>query len=160
MNFHIEPKTNKEDIIDRVVPERFSHIMSDIDRDKEKGKENEAPLLKVEVNLDENNHTDKIIIYSGDDVKEKTLQFCLKHKLNEEKKNTLLHIIMEKLEETKNGEEKFEENKLKENTISEGGRLQIMKKIEDNKNFEEDNKNFEEDNNDEINETPIKKSED
>ena len=153
MNFHIEPKTNKEDIIDRVVPERFSHRMSDIDRDKEKGKENEAPLLKVEVNLDENNHTDKIIIYSGDDVKEKTLQFCLKHKLNEEKKNTLLHIIMEKLEETKNGEEKFEENKYKENTISEGGRLQIMKKIEDNKNFEEDN-------NDEINETPIKKSED
>lgn len=160
MNFYIEPKINKEDIIDRVVPERFSHRMSDIDRDKEKGKENEAPLLKVEVNLDENNHTDKIIIYSGDDVKEKTLQFCLKHKLNEEKKNTLLHIIMEKLEETKSGEEKLEENKYKENTISEGGRLQIMKKIEDNKNFEEDNKNFEEDNNDEINETPIKKSED
>ena len=118
MNFYIEPKTNKEDIIDRVVPERISHRNNDIE--KEKGKENEPPLLKVEVNLDENNNTDKIIIYPGDNVKEKTLQFCLKHKLNEEKKNTLLHIIMEK--------------------------------IEDNKNFDE-YKN-------EINETPIKKSED
>ena len=150
MNFYIEPKTNKEDIIDRVVPERISHRNNDIE--KEKGKENEPPLLKVEVNLDENNNTDKIIIYPGDNVKEKTLQFCLKHKLNEEKKNTLLHIIMEKIEETKNGNEKSGYNIFKENNTYEEGRNQLSKKIEDNKNFDE-YKN-------EINETPIKKSED
>ena len=98
MNFYIESKINKEDIVDRVVPERFSYRNSDNER------ENETALLKVEVNLDENNNTDKIIIYPGDDAKEKTLQFCLKHRLNEEKKNTLLRIIMEKIEDNKKGE--------------------------------------------------------
>ena len=76
----------------------------DNEKDIEKEKQNEVALLNVEVNLDENNNTDKIIIYPGDDVKEKTIQFCMKHKLSEEKKNTLLHIITEKIEETKNGE--------------------------------------------------------
>ena len=118
MNFVIEPKLNKEDIIDRVIPERFSY-RNNINNNNNNNndiieKENEVDnaLLKVEVNLDENNNTDKIIIYPGDDVKEKTLQFCQKHKLNEEKKNTLMNIIMEKIEETKNGinEEKNEEN--------------------------------------------------
>ena len=109
MNFVIEPKINKEDIIDRVVPERFSYKNNN-NSEIEKEKENEDALLKVEVNLDENNNTDKIIIYPGDDVREKTLQFCQKHRLNEEKKNTLMNIIMEKLHENKNDEEKNEEN--------------------------------------------------
>lgn len=60
-----------------------------------------TPLLKVEVNLDEKNNTDKIIIYPGDNIREKTIQFCLKHKLDEEKKNTLLSIILEKMKESK-----------------------------------------------------------
>ncbi len=108
MNFYIEPKINKEDIIDRVLPERISYNKNNCcrekEKEKEKDKENGVALLNVEVNLDENNNTDKIIIYPGDDVKEKTIQFCMKHKLSEEKKNTLLHIITEKIEETKNGE--------------------------------------------------------
>lgn len=58
-------------------------------------------MLKVEVNLDEKNNTDKIIIYPGDNIREKTIQFCLKHKLDEEKKNTLLSIILEKMKESK-----------------------------------------------------------
>ena len=109
MNFVIEPKINKEDIIDRVVPERFSYKNNN-NSEIEKEKENEDALLKVEVNLDENNNTDKIIIYPGDDVREKTIQFCQKHRLNEEKKNTLMNIILEKLHENKNDEEKIEEN--------------------------------------------------
>ena len=109
MNFVIEPKINKEDIIDRVVPERFSYKNNN-NSEIEKEKENEDALLKVEVNLDENNNTDKIIIYPGDDVREKTIQFCQKHRLNEEKKNTLMNIILEKLHENKNDEEKNEEN--------------------------------------------------
>ena len=73
MNFYIESKLNKEDIVDRVVPERNSaNTKNDnIDRDSK------TALLKVEVNLDENNTTDKIVIFPGDDVIEKTLQFCL-----------------------------------------------------------------------------------
>ena len=108
MNFYIEPKINKGDIIDRVLPERISYNKNNCcrekEKEKEKDKENGVALLNVEVNLDENNNTDKIIIYPGDNVKEKTIQFCMKHKLSEEKKNTLLHIITEKIEETKNGE--------------------------------------------------------
>ena len=139
MNFVIEPKLNKEDIIDRVIPERFSYrnnINNNNNNNDIIEKENEVDnaLLKVEVNLDENNNTDKIIIYPGDDVKEKTLQFCQKHKLNEEKKNTLMNIIMEKIEETKNGinEEKNEENN-NVNNIEE----------KNNKNNGEENGNYE-----------------
>ena len=119
MNFYIEPKINKEDIIDRVIPERISASTSIRNEDMER--ESKTALLKVEVNLDENNNTDKIIIYPGDDVREKTLQFCAKHKLNEEKKNTLMNIIMEKIEENQN-----------------------IERISDNRNF---NNNFTEDNN-------------
>ena len=115
MNFYIEEKTNKEDIVDRVFPERYSYKSSEVEKEKE------TALLKVEVNLDENNNTDKIVIYPGDDVKEKTLKFCLKHKLNEEKKNTLMNIIMEKIEETNN----------RANLIVEG------RKTDRNKTFEE-----------------------
>ena len=123
MNFYIESKINKEDIVDRVVPERFSYRNSDNER------ENETALLKVEVNLDENNNTDKIIIYPGDDAKEKTLQFCLKHRLNEEKKNTLLRIIMEKIEDNKKGEKiNFEGRKTEQNQI-----FQETKKTESEK---------------------------
>ena len=110
-------------IVDRVVPERFSYRNSDNER------ENETALLKVEVNLDENNNTDKIIIYPGDDAKEKTLQFCLKHRLNEEKKNTLLRIIMEKIEDNKKGEKiNFEGRKTEQNQI-----FQETKKTESEK---------------------------
>jgi hypothetical protein len=136
MNFVIEPKLNKEDIIDRVIPERFSYknnICSNNNDISEKENEVDNALLKVEVNLDENNNTDKIIIYPGDDVKEKTLQFCQKHKLNEEKKNTLMNIIMEKIEETKNGinEEKNEENNNINNQEEEN-----VKNNEENGNYE------------------------
>ena len=145
MNFVIEPKINKEDIIDRVVPERFSY-KNNINYSNNNNnndfieKENEVDnaLLKVEVNLDENNNTDKIIIYPGDDVKEKTLKFCQKHKLNEEKKNTLMNIIMEKIEETKNGisEEKNEENNnvndMKNNGEENGSYEYIIEKKENN----------------------------
>ena len=135
MNFYIESKINKEDIVDRVVPERFSYRNSDNER------ENETALLKVEVNLDENNNTDKIIIYPGDDAKEKTLQFCLKHRLNEEKKNTLLRIIMEKIEDNKKGEKiNFEGRKTEQNQIfQETKKTEIEKDI--NTNVQKENEN-------------------
>ena len=133
MNFYIEPKINKEDIMDRVVPERYSFRNSDNEREKEREREKEkerendkeTALLKVEVNLDENNNTDKIIIYPGDDVKEKIIQFCEKHKLNEEKKNTLMNIIMEKIQETKKGE-----------YINNDRKTERIKTFEDTKKFE------------------------
>ena len=95
MNFAIESKINKEDIFDRVISDRNSYKNEIFNN--EYNKKEIAPLLKIEVNLDDKNNTDNIIIYPGDNVKEKTFQFCEKHKLNEGKKNTLLSIILEKM---------------------------------------------------------------
>ena len=103
MNFGIESKINKEDIIDRVVPDRNSYKNENVYEDNKK--EEITPLLNVEVNLDEKNNTDKIIIFPGDNAREKTIQFCIKHKLNEEKKNTLLNIILQKMKESIDNEE-------------------------------------------------------
>ena len=130
MNFAIESKINKEDIVDRIIPLRDSYKNENTDENREEI----PPLLKVEVNLDEKNNTDKIIIYPGDNVREKTIQFCIKHKLNEEKKNTLLSIILDKM---KDNNENYEENE----------------EIYENK-FEEDNENDnneDQNNNEEIN---------
>ena len=104
MNFAIESKINKEDIFDRVISGRNSN-KNEI-YNNEYNKKEIVPLLKVEVNLDDKNNTDNIIIYPGDNVKEKTIQFCQKHKLNEEKKNTLLGIILEKMKQHRKLEEK------------------------------------------------------
>lgn len=100
MNFAIESKLNKEDIVDRVVSNR-NNYRNEYTQEEKSHKGDVTPLLKVEVNLDEKNNTDKIIIYPGDNIREKTIQFCLKHKLDEEKKNTLLSIILEKMKESK-----------------------------------------------------------
>ena len=137
MNFYIESKINKEDIVDRVVPERFSYRNSDNEREKE------TALLKVEVNLDENNNTDKIIIYPGDDAKEKTLQFCMKHRLNEEKKNTLLSIIMEKIEESKKvAKINVEGKKTEQNQISqENKKTEVEKDNNNNMDNMDENQN-------------------
>jgi len=124
MNFAIESKINKEDIFDRIIPDKNiykNEINEDIKKDI-------PPLLKVEVNLDEKNNTDKIIIYPGDDIKEKTIQFCLKHKLSEEKKNTLLNIILDKMNENKEEEEDNDE-------------LYEEKEEENNDNNENENNN-------------------
>ena len=127
MNFSIESKLNKEDIIDRVIPDRNSYNRNETIYE-EKSKEEITPLLKVEVNLDEKNNTDKIIIYPGDNIKEKTIQFCLKHKLSEEKKNTLLNIIMEKMKENNENEDKDKDI--------------YQNKYDENKNEEKNNEEF------------------
>ena len=120
MNFAIESKINKEDIVDRVVSNR-NNYRNEYTQEEKNHKGDTTPLLKVEVNLDEKNNTDKIIIYPGDNIREKTIQFCLKHKLDEEKKNTLLSIILEKMKESKEYEnvednsEKVDDNNHEEN---------------------------------------------
>ena len=135
MNFAIESKINKEDIFDRIIPDKSiykNEINEDIKKDI-------PPLLKVEVNLDEKNNTDKIIIYPGDDIKEKTIQFCLKHKLSEEKKNTLLNIILDKMNENKEEEDNDElyEEKEEENNDNNENENNNNLNNEENKNTEE-----------------------
>ena len=142
MNFAIESKINKEDIIDRVIPDR-NNSRNEFTQE-ENNREDVPPMLKVEVNLDEKNHTDKIIIYPGDNVREKTIQFCLKHKLNEEKKNTLLNIILEKMKENKENEnnEEIYEN-IEDEDNNDNIENEIFKKdtinTEENEENEKDN---------------------
>ena len=105
MSFAIEPKINKENIVDRINANK--NIIGKIDYLlDEKGGENYkpglVPLLKVEVNLDEKNNCDKLFIYPGDDIIQVINEFCKKNNLNEEKKNTLLIIILEKIKENDN----------------------------------------------------------
>ena len=137
MNFAIESKINKEDIIDRIIPLRDSYKNESIDENRE----DVLPLLKVEVNLDEKNNTDKIIIYPGDNVREKTIQFCMKHKLNEEKKNTLLNIILDKMKDNKDNLEDNEE--VFENHYEE--EIENENEYENNEN--ENNNNLDNENN-------------
>ena len=104
MNFSLEPKLNKETMFERISTKK-SIQSKNIDYGENKGynfKEGVMPLLKIEVNLDEKNNSDKLFIYPGDDVIKITNKFCMKHKLKEEKKNTLLMTILEKIQENEN----------------------------------------------------------
>ena len=98
MNFVIESKLNKEDIIDRVIPNK---IIKNNNLTERENAEKNIPMLEVEVNLDQNGTIDNLIIYYGENIKEKTRQFCQKHKLNEDKYSVLLNIISNKLKEKK-----------------------------------------------------------
>ena len=152
MNFAIESKINKEDIVDRIIPLRDSYKNENI----EENREEIPPLLKVEVNLDEKNNTDKIIIYPGDNVREKTIQFCVKHKLNEEKKNTLLSIILDKMKDNKENYEENEEiyeNKFEEDNENDKNEIE-NNNVENNVSDKEQNEENQElySNNDEHNE--------
>ena len=61
-----------------------------------------APLLKVEVNIDDTNNIVKLVIYPGDDPMKIVEEFCEKYNLGEDKKNKLQGIIQEKLSENDN----------------------------------------------------------
>ena len=75
---------------------------STIDGKKGDLKDEIAPLLKVEVNIDDNNKIVKLEIYPGDDPIKITEDFCAKHGLGEDKKMRLQKIIQEKLNEAQN----------------------------------------------------------
>ena len=142
MNFAIESKISKEDIVDRIIPTKNYNRENFDDERKEI-----PPLLKVEVNLDESNNTDKIIIYPGDNIREKINFFCLKHKLNKEKKNTLLNIILDKMKGNKENEdenkEENENDELYENKEEENNDKDNNNEIEEKNNLNnEENKNM------------------
>ena len=88
MEFGIEPKSNKEEIYKRVIPNRTEKIVGNVKNEYEdyngfddKGNQN---LLKIEVNL-ENNKTDLLVIYPKDDFVKVVDDFCNKHELTEDK---------------------------------------------------------------------------
>ena len=104
MRFYIEAKTNKDSFSNFEQKKRnFKKISKTLsDEKKEEGKDGIAPLLKVEVNIDDNNKIEKLEIYPGDDPVKITEDFCEKHGLGEDKKMRLQRIIQEKLNEATN----------------------------------------------------------
>ena len=104
MRFDIEHKSNKESF-DSFKKKRNNYktiTSSTIDGKKGDLKDEIAPLLKVEVNIDDNNKIVKLEIYPGDDPIKITEDFCAKHGLGEDKKMRLQKIIQEKLNEAQN----------------------------------------------------------
>ena len=100
MEFGIEPKSNKEEIYKRVIPNRTEKIVGTVKNEYEdyngfddKGNQN---LLKIEVNL-ENNKTDLLVIYPKEDYVKVVDDFCNKHELTEEKRVRLIRVIKDKM---------------------------------------------------------------
>ena len=105
MAFEIEPKSNKEDIYKRVIPNRAEKIVESVENEFEgynnfddQGNQN---ILKIEVKL-EGNKTDLLTIYPGDDFVKSVDAFCNKHELTEEKRIRLIRVIKDKIRQNEN----------------------------------------------------------
>ena len=103
MSFGIEPKSNKDDIYKRVIPnrtEKSENVENDFIEYTYLDEDDNQTMMKIEINLD-NNKKELMIIYPEDDFIQEVNDFCKKHKLNEEKKNKIIGVIREKMEKNK-----------------------------------------------------------
>ena len=131
--------------------------------DNDINEKGEEPLLKVEVNINDENQTEKLLIYPSDVPSKITDDFCKKYNLADDKKKKLEMIIKQKLKEVekknKKGKNKSKsknkknkkdkkndnkvENKNKENEKDENEKNDNEKNeenIKENENKEEENK--------------------
>ena len=99
MSFGIEPKSNKDDISKRVIPNRTEKIIENLQNEfigySCLEEEDNQTIMKIEINLD-NNKKELLVIYPEDDHIKVVSDFCMKHKLSEEKKNKLIDLIKKK----------------------------------------------------------------
>ena len=105
MAFEIEPKSNKEDIYKRVIPNRAEKIVGNIKNEYEEfsnfddqGNQN---ILKIEVKLG-NNKKDFLIIHPGDDYIKVVDSFCNKNELSEEKRIRLIRVVKDSMRNNDN----------------------------------------------------------
>jgi hypothetical protein len=100
MAFGIEPKSIKEDIYKRVIPNRAEKIVGNVTNEFEDyssfDDQGNQSILKIEVKL-ENNKKSLITIYPHDDYVKIVEAFCNKHGLKEEKRIRLIRVIKDKL---------------------------------------------------------------
>lgn len=100
MAFGIEPKSIKEDIYKRVIPNRAEKIVGNVTNEFEDyssfDDQGNQSILKIEVKL-ENNKKSLITIYPHDDYVKIVDAFCNKHGLKEEKRIRLIRVIKDKL---------------------------------------------------------------
>ena len=105
MAFDIEPKSNKEDIYRRVIPNRAEKIIGNVKNEYEEfsnfddqGNQN---ILKIEVKLG-NNKKDFLIIHPGDDYIKVVDSFCNKNELSEEKRIRLIRVVKDSMRNNDN----------------------------------------------------------
>ena len=117
MKFDIEQKSNRDTFNNFYNKEKIIHN-NDYNISNEESfsskdsdvKDGVAPLLKVEVNIDETNKIVKLLIYPEDDPMKIVEEFCNKYNLGEEKRKKLENIIQEKLSENENEIENENQN--------------------------------------------------
>ena len=105
MAFNIEPKSNKDNIDQRVKQNRGEKIVNNVKNEfvdygnfDDKGNQ---ITINIEVNLD-NNKNEKLVILPGDDYVKVVDGFCLKYGINDDKKMRLIRAIKEKLRKNEN----------------------------------------------------------
>ena len=105
MAFNIEPKSNKDNINERVDQNRGEKVVNNVENEfidygnfDDKGNQ---VMIKIEVNL-ENNKNEILIIQPGEDYLKVVDKFCLKHELNEDKKIRLIRAIKDKMRKNEN----------------------------------------------------------
>ena len=105
MAFNIEPKSNKDNINERVAQNRGEKVVNNVENEfidygnfDDKGNQ---VMIKIEVNL-ENNKNEILIIQPGEDYLKVVDKFCLKHELNEDKKIRLIRAIKDKMRKNEN----------------------------------------------------------
>ena len=96
MGFGIEPKSNKEEIYKRVMPNRAESLVGNIQNEFEDysnfDEQGNINLLKIDLKL-ENNKTDLLVIHPDDDYIKIIDAFCNKNEFGEEKRIRLLILL-------------------------------------------------------------------
>ena len=105
MAFNIEPKSNKDNINERVAQNRGEKVVNNVENEfidygnfDDKGNQ---VMIKIEVNL-ENNKNEILVIQPEEDYLKVVDKFCLKHELNEDKKIRLIRAIKDKMRKNEN----------------------------------------------------------
>ena len=105
MAFNIEPKSNKDNINERVAQNRGEKVVNNVQSEfvdygnfDDKGNQ---VMIKIEVNL-ENNKNEILVIQPEEDYLKVVDKFCLKHELNEDKKMRLIRAIKDKMRKNEN----------------------------------------------------------
>lgn len=105
MAFNIEPKSNKDNINERIALNRGEKIVNNVQNEfidyPDFDEQGNQVLIKIEVNL-ENNKNELLTIQPGEDYIKIVDEFCLKHDINEDKKIRLIRAIRDKIRKNEN----------------------------------------------------------
>jgi predicted RND superfamily exporter protein len=96
MAFDIEPKSNKEEISKRVIPNKREKMIENSKKEVENYLQDNKNILKIQLKLG-NNKTEFFEINKDEDYIKIVDSFCNNHELNDEKRNKIIRIIKDEL---------------------------------------------------------------